>query len=62
MPQYRGMPRPGRGSGWVGEQGERTGKLGKGTLEMKIKKISDKKKIGKVALRATLPLGLGCQR
>ena len=22
MPQYRGMPGPGSGSGWVGEQGE----------------------------------------
>jgi hypothetical protein len=22
MPQYRGMPKPGSGSGWVGEQGE----------------------------------------
>jgi hypothetical protein len=42
MPQYRGMPGPGSGSGWVGEQGERggdrgfsEGKLGKGiTFEM----------------------------
>jgi hypothetical protein len=25
MPQYRGMPGPGRGSGWVGEQGEGEG-------------------------------------
>jgi hypothetical protein len=37
MPQYRGMPGPGRRSGWVGEQGEGGGdrgfsekKLGKG--------------------------------
>jgi hypothetical protein len=37
MPQYRGMPGPGSGSGWVGEQGEGSGergfsegKLGKG--------------------------------
>jgi hypothetical protein len=37
MPQYRGMPRPGSRSGWVGEQeegeGDRQfleGKLGKG--------------------------------
>jgi hypothetical protein len=37
MPEYRGMPGPGIGSGWVGEQGERGGyrgfsrrKLGKG--------------------------------
>ena len=22
MPQYRGMPGPGSGNGWVGEQGE----------------------------------------
>ena len=42
MPQYRGMPRSGSGSGWVGEQGEEgedrgflEGKLGKGiTFEM----------------------------
>ena len=38
MPQCRGMPGPGFGSGWVGEQGEEEedrgfseGKLGKGT-------------------------------
>jgi hypothetical protein len=42
MPQYRGMPGPGRGSGWVGEQAEGgrdkgflEGKLGRGiTFEM----------------------------
>jgi hypothetical protein len=42
MPQYRELPGPGRGSGWVGEQGEARrdrgfseGKLGKGiTFEM----------------------------
>jgi hypothetical protein len=42
MPQYRGMPGPGSGSGWAGEQGEGgenrgflEGKLGKGiTFEM----------------------------
>ena len=42
MPQYRGMPGPGGGSGWVGEQGEcgrdrgfSEGKLRKGiTFEM----------------------------
>jgi hypothetical protein len=42
MPQYRGMPGPGSGSGWVGEQREREwdrrfseGKPGKGiTFEM----------------------------
>jgi hypothetical protein len=42
MPQYRGIPGPGRGSGRVGEQGEEgevrgfsEGKLGKGiTFEM----------------------------
>jgi hypothetical protein len=42
MPQYRGMPGSGSGSGWVGEQGQgrvdrgfSEGKLGKGiTFEM----------------------------
>jgi hypothetical protein len=42
MSQYKGMPGPGRGSGWVGEQGEEgenrgfsEGRLGKGiTFEM----------------------------
>ena len=42
MPQYRGMPGPGSGSWWVGEQGDGggdrgflEGKLGKGiTFEM----------------------------
>jgi hypothetical protein len=42
MPQYRGMPGPESGSGWVGEQGKQGGnrgfsevKLGKGkTFEM----------------------------
>jgi hypothetical protein len=42
MPQYRGMPEPGSGSGWVSEQGEggrdrgfSEGKLGKRiTVEM----------------------------
>ena len=42
MPQYRGIPGPGGGSGWVGDQGEGAGewgfserKLGKGvTFEM----------------------------
>jgi hypothetical protein len=42
MPQYRGMPWPGSGSGWIGEQGEEgenrgflEGKLGKRiTFEM----------------------------
>jgi hypothetical protein len=28
MPQYKGMPGPGRGSGWVGEQGDRVGDRG----------------------------------
>jgi hypothetical protein len=39
MPQYRGMPGPGSGSGWAGEQGEGggdrgvlEGKLGKGII------------------------------
>jgi hypothetical protein len=38
---YRGMPRPGNRSGWVGEHGKGVGergfserKLGKGTFEM----------------------------
>jgi hypothetical protein len=43
MPQYRGMPGPRSGSGWVGEQGR--GRV-KGTFgiafEMYIKKISNK--------------------
>jgi hypothetical protein len=42
VPQYRGMPGPGSGSGWVGKQGEggeyrkfSEGRLGKGiTFEM----------------------------
>jgi hypothetical protein len=46
MLQYRGMPGPGSGNGWVGKQGEgredrgfSEGKLGKGTtFEMQIKK------------------------
>jgi hypothetical protein len=28
MPQYRGMPRPGSRSGWIGEQGEEGGNSG----------------------------------
>jgi hypothetical protein len=28
VPQYRGMPGPGSGSGWVGEQGEGRGNRG----------------------------------
>jgi hypothetical protein len=36
MPQYRGMPRPGRMSGWVGEQGEGGGS--RGFLERKLRK------------------------
>jgi hypothetical protein len=38
MPQYRGMPGPRSGSGWVGEQGGRI------AFEMYIKKISNKNK------------------
>ena len=30
---WRGMPGPGRGSGWVGEQGERRGDKGEEFLE-----------------------------
>ena len=49
MPQYRGMPGPGKRSGWGGEQREwggdkgfSEGKLGKGiTFKMYIKKISN---------------------
>jgi hypothetical protein len=43
MPQYRGMPRPESGSGWVGEQGTRRvqGTFGI-AFEMYIKKISNK--------------------
>jgi hypothetical protein len=35
MPQYRGLPGPGTGSGWVGEQGESGGDRGfsEGKLE-----------------------------
>jgi hypothetical protein len=53
LPQFRGLPGPGRRrSWWVDEQkegeGDRAfseGKLGKGiTFEMQIKKISNKKK------------------
>jgi hypothetical protein len=44
MPQYRGMPGPRSGSGWVGEQG---GGRVQGTFgvafEMQMKKISNKK-------------------
>jgi hypothetical protein len=29
MPQYRGMPRPGRASGWAGVQGEQGGDEGR---------------------------------
>ena len=36
MPQYRGMPEPGRGSGWVGEQGEEV--RNRGFLEGKLRK------------------------
>jgi hypothetical protein len=68
MPQYRGMPGPRSGSGWVGEQGEvgenrgfSERKIGKGiTFEMQIKKISNKKNdwCGKAsALWAVPPLG-----
>jgi hypothetical protein len=45
MPQYRGMPGPRSGSGWVGEQGE--GRISETfgiAFEMYIKKISNKKK------------------
>ena len=53
MPQYRGMPRQGSRSGWVGEQGEEEwdrglleGKPGKEIIfEMYIKKISNKKSL-----------------
>jgi hypothetical protein len=52
MPQYRGMPGPGCGTGWFGEQGEMGGcrgflerKLGMGiAFEMKMKKTSIIKK------------------
>jgi hypothetical protein len=36
IPQYRGMPGPGRGSGWVGEQG--VGGEDRGISEEKIGK------------------------
>ena len=34
MPQYRGMPGPGNGSGWVGEQGK--GERNRGFWERKL--------------------------
>jgi hypothetical protein len=36
MPQYRGMPGPGSGSGWFGRQGDR--REDKGFLEGKLEK------------------------
>ena len=36
MPQYRGMPGPGSGNGWVGEQGKGGGD--RGFLEGKLRK------------------------
>ena len=50
-PQYREMPGPGSGSGWVGEHRDKGGyrgfserKLGKGiAFEMEMKKTSNKK-------------------
>ena len=33
MPQYRGMPGPGSGNGWVGEQGQGEGDSGHVFLE-----------------------------
>jgi hypothetical protein len=55
MPKNRGMPGPGSRSGWVGEQdgggykGLSEKKLGKGiAFEMKMKKISNKKRKWKV--------------
>jgi hypothetical protein len=38
MPQYRGMPGPGSGSGWIGEQGELGGNRGFFFLERKLGK------------------------
>jgi hypothetical protein len=44
MPQYREMPGPRSGSGWVGEQGgERVEGTFRIAFEMYIKKISNKK-------------------
>jgi hypothetical protein len=44
MPQYRGMPGPRSGSGWVGEHGRRRVKRTFGiAFEVYIKKISNKK-------------------
>jgi hypothetical protein len=40
MPQYRGMPGPRSGSGWVGERGRVWGTFGI-AFEMYIKKISN---------------------
>jgi hypothetical protein len=44
MPQYRGMPGPRSGSGWVGEWGGRVWGTFEVALEMKMKKISNFKK------------------
>jgi hypothetical protein len=41
MPQYRGMPGPKNGNGWVGEWGWGTFGI---ALEMKLKKIRNKNK------------------
>jgi hypothetical protein len=38
MPQCAGMPRPGSGSGWVGDQGEGGGDRGECFLEGKLGK------------------------
>jgi len=44
MAQYRGMPGPRSGSGWVGEQGRgRVNGIFRIAFEMYIKKISNKK-------------------
>jgi hypothetical protein len=48
MPQYRGIPGPRNGSGWVGEQGGgRAWETFRIAFEMYIKKIANKKKLKK---------------
>jgi hypothetical protein len=42
MPQYRGMPGPKNGNGWVGEWGGVWGTFGI-ALEMQLRKIHNKK-------------------
>jgi hypothetical protein len=74
MPQYRGMPGPGSGSGWVGKQGEEgedrgfsERKVGKGiTFEMYvkylIKKYSWQNSLERMCIHNVLISSAGMQR